>query len=700
MRFYQNWLGFKVDNEIYSEGFPAKAPGNIQKDYAEFCGLTDYHYMNNCKFFETIENSFWSYKTNIEYKSTENERVFFVTNGIEYEYDIKLNGKTLTHHEGMYTKIELDITDELKNGNSLEILIYPHPKIPGAHNYSEQAAQCVKPPLNYGYDWHPRILVSGIWDETFIETRTSAFIRDAEASYTLNEDLTAADVHFEVDCNEDFKIELFDNESNLLYSGKEKDIHLDNINLWWCRGQGEPYLYSYTVSSAENCISGKIGFRKIKLVMNAWKDPEWPKSRAPVAITVELNGRRIFAKGSNFVPPDVFTANTKEEAFRTLLEYAKEANMNMLRVWGGAVINKDFFFNICDELGLMIWQDFPLACNNYRGTEKYLSVLEPEARAIIKRVRRHACHVVWCGGNELFNSWSGMTDQSHAVRLLNKLCYEEDYHKPFLATTPLYGIGHGFYHFYDKTLNKTIHELFTDYKKYAYTEFATPSFASMDQLRQIFDAETLNNPTDSEDSPWVTHHAFKAWFKNSWGCFDILDMVFGKQENLEAYVEKSNILQCHSLKYIFEEARRRSPECSMAFNWHFNDSWKTAAGNALIEYPTKRKPVYYAVQASLADVTGSIKPQKFSYKSGEEFNAELWLLNDSPNNINTNIEVYLTFNGQTKLLKVWNNASAEPNKHTKGENISFSLENAENQIINITLKSKEATNEYKFLIRN
>jgi beta-mannosidase len=115
----------------------------------------------------------------------------------------------------------------------------------------------------------------------------------------------------------------------------------------------------------------------------------------------------------------------------------KEANMNILRCWGGAIIDKEPFFELCDEMGIMVWQEFPLACNNYLGTKGYLAVLEQEATAIIKRLRKHPCLTLWCGGNELFNSWSRMTDQSLPLRLLNKLCYEEDQNTPFINTSPL-----------------------------------------------------------------------------------------------------------------------------------------------------------------------------------------------------------------------------------------------------------------------
>jgi beta-mannosidase len=111
--------------------------------------------------------------------------------------------------------------------------------------------------------------------------------------------------------------------------------------------------------------------------------------------------------------------------------------MNILRLHGGSIINKDCFYDICDELGILIWQEFPLACNQYNDNDNYLKVLNDEGIFIVKKLRKHPCNVIWCAGNELFNNWSKMTDQSHAIRLLNKICYEYDRFTPFLPTSPV-----------------------------------------------------------------------------------------------------------------------------------------------------------------------------------------------------------------------------------------------------------------------
>jgi len=697
-----DWMGAAAPKKKIGEFFPVTVPGDIQSDYAKHMGWGDFNYMNNCKKYEEIEPYYWCYKTNVNCIVNEDERVFFVTKGIEYEYDIILNKKILLHHEGMFSPVEIDITDELKSGNELEILIYPHPMLEGKLG-RQNASQCCKPAVGYGWDWHPRILVSGLWNDTYVEKRGKNYIVDAEATYILSDDLKSADVHFNIDCEGKVNIELFDIEGKTVYHGTQHDFHLDNINLWWCNGQGAPYLYTYRITSAENEKSGKIGFKKIRLVMNgpdSWKHPlNYPKGRSRAPITIELNNRVVFAKGSNWVNPDVFTGLISEDRYKTHIKYAKEANMNILRCWGGAIINKEPFFDACDEMGIMVWQEFPLACNNYIGTPSYLKILEQEAKAIVKRVRRHACHVLWCGGNELLNGWSRMTEQSHALRLLNKVCYEEDFNKPFIMTAPIKGMGHGHYIFEEN--DKTVFEMYTNANKSAYSEFGVPSIATIEQLKSIFTEETLRNPSNDINSEWSTHCGFRAWGVNRWCCFDVIEKIFGKQDCLEDYIEKSNIMQCEGYKFIFEETRKQAPNCSMALNWDFNEPWKNAAGHNLIQYPIQRKNSYYAVQSALRPTMPSIRPEHFTYKPHDIFSAELWLLNDAPAEFKGDtVEVYFTVSGEKKHIISWNTGIAAAGENIRGHKINIDIPNAPTQMMTLTLEAKCGRSEYRFLLLN
>ncbi|MBQ7917070.1 MAG: hypothetical protein IJ315_09860 [Firmicutes bacterium] len=699
MIFTQKWTGRRVG---YEESFPVTVPGDIQADYAQFMGWGDVNYGDSWAKFRQLEDDTWVYSTRVQCEANENERVYFVTKGIEYEYDVCMNGKVLLHHEGMFTPVDVDITEALSYGDLLEVIIYPHPKREGAAECRDQADQCCKPAVGYEWDWHPRLLVSGLWDETYIETRKESFIRDAEVFYTLDEDLKGAEVRFEIDCDGECEVELYGPDGLLVYRGPERVIRLENVKLWWCNGQGHQNLYQWAVYSDSKMRRGRIGFRRVRLVMNdgAWDEPSvFPKGRSNPPITIELNGRRIFAKGSNWVTPEIFTGQIDWGTYEKQLDLARRANMNILRCWGGAIINKESFFDLCDEYGLMVWQEFPLACNNYVGTPHYLAVLEQEARAIIKRVRQHACHVLWCGGNELFNDWSMMTDQSHALRLLNKLCYEMDFDKPFIPTSPIMGMAHGHYHFHEVDTGRYSFEIFNGSSNTAYTEFGVPAIVDVEQLKLAIPEADLHDPKPG--GVWQSHMAFGAWGEESWFCKGILDDIFGPQETLEDYIEKSNWTQCVGYKHIFEEARRQWPHCSMAINWCYNEPWINAAGNMLLEYPAKPRPAYYAVQSSLRPVLPSARMETFAYDGGSVFSAELWLLNDAPVEVSDTIHVYIIIDGVKEHVMDWKTGVVPAQTNKRGHKIQIQLPaEAVTQKLILRLESdRYDVSEYELLLR-
>lgn len=699
MVFPQSWQGARIHEGIQSQWFPAQVPGNIQADYGRAAGFPDVNYGDNCKLYEALEDDGWLYRTEIVCECSPDQRVFFVTKGIEYEYEIRMNGKCLAHHEGMFSPLELDITDELEQGRELEVYIYPHPKREGADPCRDQADQSCKAAVEYNWDWAPRLLISGLWNDTYIETRSPGQLTDCEVTYALEPNLKAAEVCFRV-LGGEAVFELYDPKNTLVYRGSEPEFRLENPRLWWCAGQGEQNLYTWKAIGAVNTLTGRVGFRRVKLVMNggAWEDPsEFPKGRSVPPLTVELNGRRIFAKGSNWVNPVLFTGTLCREHYEKYLKLVKDANMNILRCWGGAVIDKEPFFDLCDELGILVWQEFPLACNNYKGTKKYLAVLEQEATAILLRLRRHPCLALWCGGNELYNNWSKMTDQSFALRLLNKLCYELDWNTPFIPTAPVMGMGHGHYNFLDFGSDKTVYQIFHESDCTAYSEFAVPSISDMDILRRIIPAEILRTPMP--DSPWETHKGYNSWVqagKDSWLCFTTMDAVFGPQPDLESYIEKSQWLQCEGLKCIFEEARRQKPHCSMAINWCMDEPWNNVAGPTIVSYPCTPKPAYYAVKDALRPVMPSACIPKFRWYSGEMFRAELWMLNESRTTIFDTVRVWLKIGDEKIPVLNWDTCAVPPEENKQGHLIQLRLPETDTQTeFTLVLESLHGLSEYR-----
>ena len=371
--------------------------------------------------------------------------------------------------------------------------------------------------------------------------------------------------------------------------------------------------------------------------------------------------------------------------------------MNILRCWGGAVIDKEPFFELCDEMGILVWQEFPLACNNYKGTRRYLSVLEQEATAILLRLRRHPCLALWCGGNELYNNWSKMTDQSLALRLLNKLCYELDWNTPFIPTAPVMGMGHGHYNFLDFGSDKTVFQIFRESGCTAYSEFGVPAMADLDSLRKIIPEEILYTPMPG--TAWETHKGYGSWTQagqDSWLCMTTVDAVFGPQKELEDYIAKTQWLQTEGLKCIFEESRRQWPQCSMALNWCLDEPWINAAGPTITTYPGTPKPGFYGVQAALRPVVASARIPKFRWYSGEMFQAELWLLNDSREAVSDTVKVFMEIGGQRHHVLNWNTGEVFADANKQGHTILFALPETDTQTeFTLVLESSHGSSAYR-----
>ena len=671
-----NWQGKKNDE---NEWFPASVPGTIQHDYAEFHNWGDVNYADNAARYKELEDSTWFYRAEFEVPKKEN--VFFVSGGIDYIYDIILNGEVILSHEGMFTPVDLDISDKLSDGkNTIEVKIYPHPKRPGAAEDRSQADNCCKPPVCYEWDWHPRLLVSGIWNDAFIEVRDTDYIKKCDVSYTLSDNKT--NVVFDTDSG--CEIEIFAPDGTSVYKGTDTKITIENPLLWWCNGHGEPNLYSYRVKNKSDEKCGKIGFRTIELVMsdeNAWMEPKsFPKTRSVPPTQILLNGKRIFAKGSNFVSPDIFIGSMTIDAYQPLVKLAKDANMNIFRIWGGSGIGKKAFYDLCDEYGIMVWQEFPLACNNYVNEPHYLEILKQEATEIVCTLRTHPSVILWCGGNELFNGWSRMTDQSLALRLLNKICYEYDPDTPFIATAPLMGMAHGSYLFYLIQDEKEVYEVFNNSRYTAYSEFGIRAFSDEDILNEIVPENEL---IPSPDSPTWDIHFTPDWYLN------VFYRYFGKPDTFKEYTEKSQWLQCEGYKAIFEEARRQKPYCSMAINWCFNEPWKTTTSNSIITYPSRPKKAYYNIKNSCSPVIPSARLNKFTYEGGEIFSAELWLLNDSYEKVNDTISAYIEIGGECCHVMDWETPLSGENENIKGHIMQFVLPDVDADRFVLKLKSKK-----------
>ncbi len=250
-----------------------------------------------------------------------------------------------------------------------------------------------------------------------------AHIEDVWVNYTLNDQLTEAKINLVINgrnlSNTSYRWALTNDKGKQVakFNGRTNSLGAENASivfqnpkLWWPHDYGEPYLYNSKFELIDETgkviqtIRQKVGFRKVKLVMNegAWNEPKgYPMSRSNAPAQFQVNGVNIFAKGTNWVNPEIFPGIITYERYNELTNRAVEANFNILRIfWGGGIVNKESFYEQCNEKGLLVWQEFPLACNNYPDDPYYLKILEQEAISIVNRLKKQTSVVLWSGGGE------------------------------------------------------------------------------------------------------------------------------------------------------------------------------------------------------------------------------------------------------------------------------------------------------------
>jgi len=662
-----------------ADWFPASVPGAVQLDWAKARGLPDYAYGSNVLLYAGLEDYHWLYRTEVpRIALARGERLFFFCGGVDYQCEVRLSGVLVHAQIGMLAGFDIDVS-AAPPGALLEILIFPAPKRHALPADRSQASHVTKAAVSYGWDWQPRLIPLGLCESTGFEVRLAPHLRSVDFAYVLSDDLSAADISVSVESSEPaspFKWTLSDEAGNRMLESALPTARFERPRLWWTHDHGTPFLYILEVTLPEgDVLRRRVGFRRVRLVMHpgAWEgDVVFPKSRENPPITFELNGRQIFLKGSNWVGPDIFYGRVDGETYRPLLELARGVHFNLLRCWGGAPAPKEEFFEQCDALGLLVWQEFPLACNCYPDDPGYLDLLDRESRSLLRRVRQHACLGLWVGGNELFNSWSRMTDQSLPLRLLNKNCYELDLHTPFLPTAPVEGMGHGDYRFQHN--GRDVFDLFQNARCTAYSEFGCSSVSPVEYLKTFIPPGELwpARPGTS----WEVHHGLGAWEADAttWLCATTLEHFFGPLGTLEDAVAKSSWLQCEGYKSIFEEARRQKPRCSMALNWCFNEPWPTAANNSIVNYPARPKPAYYSVQDACRPVLASARIPRFQWREGEDFSAELWILNDGPGaQLAGKLKAELVAGGKRVALGEWAFPVAAPFQNVKGPTVRVVL---------------------------
>ena len=410
-----NWQ-FKGINTV--DWKSASVPGNIFTDLLSHKVIEDPFIKTNEEKVQWVSKKDWEYKTNFslseEILNKKNIELNF--EGLDTYAKIYINGNYQLNTDNAFKRYTISLKDiPMYKSNELKIVFenigsienpaklnskYKLPK--GKRIYTRKAQ------FQYGWDWGPKLNTLGIWKPITLKAWDdlkfeNIYIRQKE----IDKDKALLSVEIIIESKDDRNIQLFTKinkeiiSSNIsLKKGKHTykvPIEIINPKLWWTHNLGNPYLYNFNFQlisdgKIKDEKSIKKGIRTIKLIAK--------KDTIGESFYFELNGKPVFMKGANYIPQNSFQNKVTNQHYEKLLSDVVESNMNMLRVWGGGIYENDIFYDICDEKGILVWQDFMFACAMYPGSIEFLANVKEEAKQQIKRLRNHTSIALWCGNNE------------------------------------------------------------------------------------------------------------------------------------------------------------------------------------------------------------------------------------------------------------------------------------------------------------
>lgn len=664
-------------------------PGSVHHDLLRLGEIPDPYFERNSLLCEWVPSRTWVYRKVVQIEApAHGEKLWLHFEGVDYSANFYLNGVHLGRHEGMFTQVRFDVTDLVLGGedNVVVVILDPAPdeqpqvgKTSLVHTHKSR--------MTYWWDFCPRMIHIGIWDDVYLERTGQVVIRDVYSRATCHHDFTEGQVAT--------VIQLWSGDSStvtvdtvLTRLGQTISAHSETVtvqgthtlqhnltvsepDLWWPNGSGNQALYelSVTVKSADGLVSDtrthRLGFRTIELVQNEGASPDAPP------YTLVVNGVRTYIKGWNWVPIDVMYGVPKSEKLSHLLLLAQEAHVNLLRVWGGGLIEQTAFYDLCDELGLIVWQEFIQSSsgveNKTSEEDWFIQMMVHEAEQIIPRRRNHPSLAIWCGGNELQDvDGVPLTEDDPCLAALRDVVHRLHPDASWLPTSPtgpvfgntLENIGNnpnGLYDVHGPWEHQGLTGQYTLYNagtSMLHSEFGVEGMAN---LRTLFSTiASVHQWPANRDNPVVDHRG--SWWINE----PLVQYVFGGIETIPELSRASQFLQAEGLRYALEANRRRAFQNSGSIPWQFNESYPNAWCTAAVDYYARPKAAYYTVSRAFAPltVTASFAMQAWSGQS--QFQADVWVNNDAQLNVNGPCQVQARLVGMTGRVfgnRTWRDVS-------------------------------------------
>lgn len=652
--------GWEFSQVGKGEWLPAKVPGTVQQDLIDNGKLVNPFYGMNEEKVQWVEKEDWVYRTSFEVTAEQlaYDAAVLEFEGLDTYADIYLNGSLLERTDNMFVGYTLPVKEVLRPGmNRLQVVFHSPIKqtlpqwetdgfsYPADNDHSRTRVSIYsrKAPYSYGWDWGIRLVTSGIWRPVTLTFYHSARIEDyyvrqhsvcserATVEHVLElNSVSPVAIPAEVTFTYSYKggDKVTEQRPLTLQPGENKltlPMEIDHPHLWMPNGWGEPALYDFeTLVKVDGRVVARekkrVGLRTIKVVMEDDRDGK--------SFYFVVNGRPMFAKGSNFIPNDAFLPNITTERYYNLMKAVKEANHNMLRVWGGGIYEDDRLYDAADEMGILIWQDFIFACTLYPGDPNFLRRVSEEATYNIKRLRGHASLAMWCGNNEIYEGmrywgwsrkyenpaiWEEMKKGYDKLfhQLLPSLVKEWDGDRFYMHSSPYEANwgrpnswatadSHNWGTWYGR---KPFETLDTELPRFM-SEFGFQAFPEMKTLA------TFAEPKDYALESEVMNAHQKASIGNEL-IQKTMMLYYDEPQDFEELVYKGLVLQGMGIRHGIEAHRRNRPYCMGSLYWQLNDSWPVVSWSG-IDYYGNWKALHYQGKRAFAPVLLN------AFKEGDE----------------------------------------------------------------------------------
>jgi len=656
-----DWTFRQADKE---EWLPATVPGCVHTDLLANGKIEDPFYRLNEHKLQWIDKVNWEYKTNfnIDPDAFKRDRIALDFKGLDTYADVFVNGAQVLSANNMFREWLVDVKPQVKEGTNELRILFRSPIVEGLKKYdangyvipvsdNDQAVNGEVPDgkmvsvytrkagYHFGWDWGPRLVSSGLWRPVFLTVWDDARIENLQLKQnSVSEKEAALTAVFEVEANADNEATVtIENDGNELARANIKltkgistypvDFKIANPKLWWTNGLGEAHLYNIKgklmIGKRITEKSERIGIRTLELVRD--------KDAKGTSFYFKLNGVAVFMKGANYIPNDVFPARVTDEMYQKVVNTSKISNFNMLRIWGGGIYENDRFYDLCDQNGILIWQDFMFACAMFPGDDAFQENVKQEATDNIKRLRNHPSIALWNGNNEILAAWFGwgwkQKEEAKSKENADKIwkSYTDIFHhilpdavaandpeRSYWDSSPSAGMGipsdlaNGDDHYWGVWWGKDPFKMYATHIARFMSEYGFQSFPEMKTVKQYATPEDYN----------IFSEVMKSHQRSSIGNGTIeyyMLQDYKKPKNFESFLYVNHVLQAEGIKFALEGHRRAAPFCMGSLFWQINDCWPVASWSST-DYYQRWKALQYFAKKGFEPVLVSPYTEKDSLK--------------------------------------------------------------------------------------